>query len=128
MNRRWLVGLAGLGVLNAVLVGALLVQTRRAQPRMDLRTPYQAVLLTNGLAYFGKLERGGSAYPVLRDVYYIQSQVDQQTKQVANTLVKRGKEWHGPDAMILNATHILFIEPVSPDSQVAKLIEDAQKK
>ncbi len=38
------------------------------------------------------------------------------------------KEWHGPDRMILNATHILFIEPVSPDSQVAKLIEDAQKK
>src|SRR5215472_8790388 len=31
---------------------------------------------------------------------YVQSQVNQDTKQVTNTLVKRGKELHGPDIMV----------------------------
>ena len=34
-----------------------------------LTTEYQAVLLSNGQAYFGKLEGVGSPYPVLKDVF-----------------------------------------------------------
>jgi hypothetical protein len=43
-------------------------------------------------------------------------------------LIKRGKEGHAPDRMIINAQQILFIEPVTPGSQVAKLIEELKTK
>jgi hypothetical protein len=91
-------------------------------------TPYQAVVLTNGQTFFGKLEQGGSSYPVLMDVYYIQNQVNPETKQVTNTLVKRGREAHEPDRMILNAAHVLVVEPVKPDSHIGKLIEELHKR
>lgn len=86
---------------------------------------YQAVLLDNGQVYFGKLEAADSAFPVLKDVYYIQSKVDPQTKAVNNVLVRRGKEWHSPDRMVLNSRHVILIEPVGNDSQVAKLIAES---
>lgn len=91
-------------------------------------TPYQAVLMSNGSAFFGKLENAGTPFPVLRDVYYIRSQVNQETKEVKNALIKRGNEWHAPDSMTLNARYIMLIEPVKPDSQLAKLIEEASRK
>src|SRR5580704_10891367 len=95
---------------------------------VPMTTPYQAVLLTNGSAYFGQLEGLGTPYPVLREVFYVQSVTDPQTKQVSNILVKRGKEWHAPDRMILNANMIVLVEPVSPGSRVAMLIAQAKNQ
>ena len=88
---------------------------------------YYAVLLNNGSVYFGRLEGLGSAYPVLRDVYYVQSNVNQETKAVTNVLVKRGKEWHAPDRMIVSEKAIVFVEPVGPDSKVAQLIAESKR-
>ena len=65
--------------------------------------------------------------PVLTDVYYVQSNVNQETKAVSNVLVKRGKEWHGPDRMIVSDKSIVFVEPVEPDSQVARMIAESKK-
>ena len=45
-----------------------------------------------------------------------------------SSLIKRGREWHGPDRMILNEKAIVFVEPVGRDSRVSQLIEDAKKK
>lgn len=87
-------------------------------------TPYQAVVLANGQVYFGKLGNFSSQYPELRDVFYVISQGNPETKQVSNILVRRGKELHGPDYMVLNRQSILIIEPVKEDSQVAKLIAE----
>jgi len=89
-------------------------------------TEYQAVFMDNGQVFFGKLERTGSAYPLLRDVYYIGRQTSPDGKQVANILVKRGSEWHGPDYMYINKQHIVIIEPISPTSRVAQLIKEAK--
>jgi hypothetical protein len=86
-----------------------------------------AVFLTNNAVYFGKLEGLGSGFPVLRDVYYVQSGVNQETKAVNNILVKRGKEWHGPDRMIISARSIVFVEPVGSDSKVAQLIAESKR-
>ncbi|HPV54553.1 MAG TPA: hypothetical protein PK793_10890 [Syntrophales bacterium] len=94
--------------------------------KIDLKSDYQVVFLTNGQAFIGKLEGAGSEYPLLKDVYYIQSGVEQGTKQVTNVLVKRGRELHGPDFMYINARNILMIEPVSAESQVGKLIKEAK--
>ena len=114
--------LAGL----AVLVAAILLIRHTWTSHVKFTTPYQAVLLTNGSAYFGKLDGFGSPHPVLTEVYYIVTQTNPDTKQSNNVLVKRGKELHEPDRMYLNPTHILYVEPVGPNSKVAQLIAQAQ--
>lgn len=115
---------------SALIGGALFLSTGCQQAQLSSPTAsavnqsqYHAVLLTNGSVYFGKLEGLGSPYPVLHDVYYVQSNVNPETKAVSNVLVKRGKEWHGPDRMIINQKAIVFMEPVGTDSRVAQLIE-----
>jgi small nuclear ribonucleoprotein (snRNP)-like protein len=90
-------------------------------------TPYQAVLLSNGAVYYGKLSGYGTQNSMLTDVFYILSKTDPNTKQVTNILVKRGKELHGPDRMYLNPEQIVFVEPVGPDSKVAQLIHEASQ-
>ena len=94
----------------------------------EITTPYAAILLDNGQVYYGKLVHGGSSFAELTDVYYIQSQVNADTKAVSNTLVRRGNEWHGPDRMLLNERHVVLIEPVGTGSKVAQLIEADKNK
>jgi len=93
----------------------------------NFSTPYQAVLLTNGAVYYGKLSGYGTRNPMLTDVFYIMTKTDPETKQVSNLLVKRGKELHGPDRMFINASQIVMVEPVGPDSKVAQLISQANQ-
>jgi len=128
MRNRGLSNLAFLFAVAVLLLAAaafVLVRARAERPVLD--TPYHAVVLSNGTVYFGRLEGLGTPFPVLREVYYVQSAVNPETKAVNNVLVKRGKEWHGPDRMILNAQNIVFIEPVGRDSKVAQLIADSKK-
>jgi hypothetical protein len=113
------------GVLVIVAASVFLVGRVRSR-EVQFPTPYQAVLLTNGSVYFGKLAGYGGASPVLSEVYYIVSQTDPETKKVSNMLVKRGKELHAPDRMYLNANQILFVEPVGPSSKVANLIQESK--
>jgi hypothetical protein len=94
---------------------------------VSFKSPYQAVLLTNGSVYFGHLQGWGGNRPVLTDVFYIVNQTNPETKQVNNVLVKRGKELHGPDRMYLNPNQVLFVEPVGSDSRVAHLIAQAPR-
>ncbi len=116
------------------IIGVLLVVASIAwylvdsKARVTMSTPYQAVLLSNGSAYFGQLEGLGTPFPVLRDVFYVQSSKDPQTNAVSNVLVKRGKEWHQPDRMILNSNMIVLVEPVNPSSRVAQLITQAKNQ
>jgi hypothetical protein len=122
----WLV----LGCLISLLVGLVIghmitYHHMMHHQRGAFATPYQAVLLSNGAVYYGKLEGYGGRNPMLTDVFYIVSKTNPDTKQVTNVLVKRGKELHGPDRMYLNASQIIFVEPVGPDSKVAQLINEA---
>ena len=119
---------AAMATALVVLVAVFVYQSAREHAVPELSTPFHAVALTNGQVYFGKVEGLGTEYTVLRDVYYIQSRQNPETKQVANVLVKRGGEWHGPDRMILNKQHVLLIEPVKADSQVARLITEQAKQ
>lgn len=80
------------------------------------------MLLDNGQVYYGKLSRLGTAYPKMTRVYYVVRAEDPQTKQVKNVLVKRGKELHAPTETFFNARHIVMIEPVGSNSEVAQRI------
>jgi hypothetical protein len=118
-------------IVGLVLVGAIAIFIARRPPTLSspkqISTEYQAVLLDNGSAYFGKVIETNRDYVVLQEVYYVQSRTNPDTKQVSNVLVKRGKEWHAPDRMLINRQHLVFIEPVSPDSMVAKLIAQSKQ-
>ncbi len=93
---------------------------------------YQAVFLTNGQVYFGKIGANDNDYMTLTDIFYLQVvtpplQGSQQTQQAAQqqiSLVKLGNELHGPaDLMHVNRSQILFYEDLKEDGQVVKAIE-----
>ncbi len=111
------------GILLTIAWGHWLVERHE-----KFTTTYQAVLLDDNQVYFGKLSKLSGAHPILTDVYYVKSGVDPQTKETKSVLVRRGKELHGPDKMYLNSQHIVLVEPVSPNSQVAKLIEQSKNE
>ncbi len=96
--------------------------------KVAFTTEYQAIQLSNGAAYFCKIEGLGTPFPVLKEVYFIQSRQNPDNKQVTNILLKRGNEWWQPDRMIVNANNIVFVEPVNPNSRVAQLIAEEKAK
>lgn len=120
--KNFLIGL----VTGAIIAAACSYWFAGRHPK--LTTPYQAVLLDDNQVFYGKLSAPFSPNPVLTEVFYIKSGTDPQTKEVKSVLVKRGKELHGPDRMYLNERHVVLIEPVSPNSQVAKLIDQSSKE
>jgi len=97
-------------------------------------TDWQAVFLTNGQVYFGKVQSYNSNYLHLEDIYYLQvvQAPLQQTQEGAAaqpqgqselSLVKLGNELHGPqDAMKINSAHVLFTEKLQSDSKVVDAI------
>jgi len=120
-----------LWMLAALVVIVAAIWHIAAEPRnkpVEFPTSYQAVLLTNGAVYFGRLQGYGTDRPTLTDVYYVMQQTNPETKQTANVLVKRGKELHEPDRMFLNPRLIVFVEPVGPNSKVAQLISESKAK
>lgn len=135
-NRSGGVGMFGtaLLVMIVVLLAIQAVQSARQREVGSLgtfSTAYEAVLLSNGLAYFGKVESRDAHFLVLTDVYYVQTRTGPGAKgqpTQSNVLVKRGSEWHAPDRMAINIDHIVFTEPVSAGSQLEKLIEQQKGK
>jgi hypothetical protein len=124
------------GLAAAMVLAALLIvaeagcgsSSARATGAPTFDTPYQAVLLDTGSVYYGKISGLDTDYPTMRDVYYVQQRTDPQTKQVNNVLIRRGNEWHGPGMTVLNARHIVLVEPVGPNSKLAQLIAAEESK
>jgi hypothetical protein len=93
---------------------------------------YEAVFLTNGQVYFGKLVNPNADYLTLNDIYYLQVGPQQgsgtaaqstSTAQQQISLVKLGNELHGPvDQMHISRAQVLFYEDLKSDGQVVKAI------
>lgn len=101
---------------------------------------YQAVFLTNGQVYFGKVAGMEKDWLTVKEIYYLQVvQPPLQGQQQPGTegqaqaqpqisLVKLGNELHGPeDEMHISQNQILFWENLKADGQVSKAIEDYKK-
>ena len=130
VNKRKLVGLflVALIVLGAMMLFQGCDKQGGTKESLTFTTEYQAVLMSNGQYFFGKMEKAGSAYPVLKNVIYVRQQIDPKTKEMKSTLFKRSMEAHAPDMMYINASSIAFIEPVSPNSKVAQLIKQSESQ
>src|SRR6267378_2910757 len=80
---------------------------------------YQAVFLSNGSTYFGKLQSQGDDWFLLSDVFYLSS-----SDQSGTQLIKRGTEPQGPkEPMIIPRDQVLFIENMRDDSDIVALIK-----
>lgn len=90
---------------------------------------YQAVFLSNGQVYFGKVSHLKSSFVTLSDVYYLQVQEALQPpakdESQRLSLAKLGlTELHKPkDVMKINRDHILFVEDLEKGSQVVQAID-----
>ena len=115
-------------IVAVALLAVEVFKVKKAGDSPKFNTTYQTVLLDDGQVYYGKLSRIGSHYPEMTSVYYVVRTVDPTTKQAKNVLVKRGKEWHAPTETFFNARHIIMVEPVNPNSEVAKLIAQAESQ
>ena len=125
-------------VIALVLVAAAIgwyifrAQASSASRAID-SSKYQAVFMSGGQVYFGKLEIVNHDYVRLKHVFYIQSNDTKSTDDTgSNTkttnasgmqLIKLGDEVHGPeDAMVINREQMLFFENLKSDGKVAQLI------
>lgn len=93
----------------------------------------QAVFLTNGQVYFGKIGEINKGYLSLSNIYYLNvnqqvqpNQKDSSGNSSTNnsiSLVKLGCELHGPvDRMVINRDQVTFWENLKDDGQVSKAI------
>jgi hypothetical protein len=110
---------------------------------------YQAVFLTNGQVYFGKLSDANSNWITLTNIYYLQvtqnlqaAATSDQTKNATPSttgaanqsqnniqLVKLGSELHGPtDEMHIERDKVLFWEDMKDDSKVVQAINQYSGK
>jgi hypothetical protein len=100
---------------------------------------YQALFLTNGQVYFGKLAQSDSKTVNLKDIYYLQVQQTVQPKPNESpeetaknqkiSLAKLGGELHGPeDAMYVDRSQVLFWENLKGDGKVVEAIKDYKNK
>ena len=116
-----------LAVLVIAVASSILAwQAVRSNQVPATDSTYQSVALINGQLFFGRLEPAAGGYLALRDVYFVQTRQNPDTKAVTNVLVKRGAEPHQPDRMLVNRSQVLLVEPVKGDSQIAKLIAEQQ--
>jgi hypothetical protein len=117
--------LAVLGLVIVALLAAIVYQNHRRFHKPLVTTPYQAVVLTNGNVFYGRIDHLGTDHPVLRDPFTVRHELDSVTQQPRDVVVKRKDEPNGADHIIFPVTAIAFIEPVRPDSTIGKLIEQA---
>lgn len=93
----------------------------------------QAIFLTNGQVYFGKIEREDDRYLVLREIYYLktQDQLSPNNPDKRVSIIKLGEEAHRPeDKMYISRSQILFYEQMKKDSKINEAIDRymAEKK
>lgn len=141
-KNRWLgwaaMGAAALVLVIVVIVGlAIFVKPAQTGQAAVKTNQYQAVFLTNGQVYFGKIKSITDDNLTLNDIYYLQVQQSVQpdaqkkadaTDQQQLSLAKLGSELHGPeDTMYLSRDQILFWENLKEDSKVVQAIKNNGK-
>ncbi len=126
-----LLGIALLLVAVALYAG---LASPGAESKQINTKEYQAVFLTNGQVYFGKVTTLNSKYLVLTNVFYIEnnspsSSSTTSTQNSNYTLRKLGTtELHLPeDKMVVNYTTVTFWENLKDTSQVVTKINEYYK-
>ena len=127
-----------LAVLVAVVVGWVIwSNSKNAATGID-SSKYQAVFMSNGQIYFGKLSDFNDSSFKITSIYYPQAQSTDETStsktDVSNSqsniqLFRVTDGVHGPeDEMVITKSQILYYENLKSDSKVTQLIEQNNKQ
>jgi hypothetical protein len=142
--KKWLMWGVGIVAVLVVAMGLAAAVGYKLVKKFHDFGEYQAVFLTNGQVYFGKLDFEHK-WAVLHDIYYLQK--TEQLQQAVGAapadpnllpsnpsnqqfqLVKLGTELHGPeDEMFIDRDKILFWENLRDDSRVVQKIKESQSQ
>lgn len=141
-NSSWLKGLVTLIVIIILIGGGIYLIadfigiSLPGGGAMKLQGDWQAIFLTNGQVYFGKIAKIDSEIIALNSIYYLQvvtqplqrsaeGETPPQQPEQRLTLIKLGNEIHGPmDEMMINRDHVIIIEDLKNDSRVVQAIND----
>lgn len=121
----------GVLLLGAIVFGVWSLYRTSTAANIDT-SKYQAVFLTNGQVYFGKLQSLNGSYMKLTDIFYLQAtdttdgaNPQETTDEGSDVqLIKLGSEIHAPnDEMIIGKEQILFFENLKKDGSVSQSID-----
>jgi len=123
-----------LTILVVAVIG-LLIFGKGSQSKFVDSKKYQAVFLTNGQVYFGKLKEVAGDYFKLTDIYYLTqntttSTSGQTTTDGNYTLVKLGcQQIHDPtDQMVIERSQVSFWENLQDSGKVVTSIKTFNKQ
>ena len=94
---------------------------------IKVTSEYAVVTLDNGAVFLGKPGEETPGFIILKDVYFAQEQVSEDKKEVKVNLIPRADNLHHPDFMQINLRHVVYIEPLAPNSKLGKIIEKARQ-
>lgn len=127
------IGLVIVLLLAGAVAGALYYKKKDVLPGVN-KDKYQALFLTNGQVYFGKLKQSDSKTVEMNNIFYLQVQQKVQPKPEEaegngeTQLIKLGGELHGPDdEMFIDRSQVLFWENLKDDSKVVQAISQYKK-
>lgn len=120
----WLIIVIVIIIIGIVIIFRVFSQNKNSPD-------WQAVFLSDGQVYFGKVVSESAKDVILRNIYYLKEpEVLRQGSEIGQqggdfVLIKLGNEIHGPyDEMRINRQHVLYIEDLKDDSKVVKAIKD----
>ena len=116
MNRSFLSVLVVLVILGAIVCG---IVRYSGGPDID-KSSYQAVMMTNGIAYYGKIDSTYGKYITLSDVFYLQ-----QSAGNPLALIRFANETQGPQNMIyINKSQVSFLYNLDTTKELYKKIQE----
>ena len=116
------------GIALVFVVALVTVFIMKAQPLQAIDgSKYQVVYLTNGQAYFGKLQNTDGDFLVMKTPYIAQSVASSDEKSAdttQTTLLKVTDQVYGPDDSIaIKSDQVAFWQNLRDDSKVAQAIK-----
>lgn len=119
--------MGGLALVLAIALVTMLIMKSQPAQVVDINK-FQVIYLTNGQAYFGKLQNTTGEYLVMRTPYVAQSVetpgADGQEAAPTTTLLRVRDQTYGPeDSIAFKAEQVSFWQNLRSDSKVTAAIK-----
>jgi len=126
-------GLVGLIIILIVIILGLVFMLVKDRI-VNYSSEWQAVFLSDGDVYFGKVIKINEQELILQNIYYLKERQNLQgggaSANVGDiSLIKLGDEKHGPtDEMQINRDKVMYVESLKEDSRVVEAILKHENK
>lgn len=118
--------MGGLALVLAIALVTMLIMKSQPAQVVDINK-FQVIYLTNGQAYFGKLQNTTGEFLVIKSPYIAQSvSTDDKTADTSTqaTLLKVTSQVYGPeDSIAIKSSQVTFWQNLRDDSKVTQAIK-----